>query len=229
MAVGVAKKRVGIVDDNAEHRAGLSRRARLAGFDPVPFEAQYSSVQELVETIKGANVYGVLCDHRLQEGNYAGFYGAEAVAALYDAIVPALLVTDYSAVDADGTIRRFRRRIPVVMSTAEVDPDAIVFALEYCDREVRRQEVPLSRRPRRSIVLIDDIREGPTGKQVIAFVPQWKADQAVSFPLTLVPEALQGHLKHDGMLLASVNVDAEAGDELFFENFELPPKEGAGK
>jgi len=117
------------------------------------------------------------------------------------------------------------RKIPVVIATGDVDPEGIQVGLDHCDREVRQKEVPLMRRPRRTIVLVEEVRDGPRGKQIIAFVPQWKPDEAVSFPLELVPAKLRSGLQLDSILLAMVNVDAERGDDLFFDNFEEPPKE----
>ena len=100
------RPRVAIVDDNPSHRRMLGQKTELAGFLPVPLDRKYATVDELVQSVREADVYGVLCDHRLREGNYAGFDGAEAVAALYGLPKPAILVTDYGSVDINGPIRR---------------------------------------------------------------------------------------------------------------------------
>ena len=186
------RRRLAIVDDNPSHRTMLGPRAKLAGFEAGSASANfYPSVDDLLGSIRKARVYGALCDHRLREGNYAGFDGSEAVAALYDLSKPALLVTDYGSVDIDTSIRTFRRRIPVLISTSEALPDRIIRGLEACEREVVQHEIPISRRPRRALVMIDEVVESPNGRQVIAFVPQWRANEAVSFPEMIVPVALR--------------------------------------
>ncbi len=217
--------RIAIVDDVPQHRGDLGLRVELAGYKPVPFEDRYSRPSQLVNEVKKHHIYGVACDQRLREGNYAGFDGAEAVAALYAASVPAILVTDYTAADFSGPIRRYRRRIPLVIRTSDADPETLQRAFRLCDQEVRQKEIPLTRRPRRAIVLIDGTRKGPNAEEeVIAFIPQWNSEEAVLFPATLVPAQLHSSLEKGRMLLASVNIDAETGDDLFFEDFELPPR-----
>ena len=219
------RRRLAIVDDNANHRNMLGLKAKLAGFEPVPLQQTYPIVDDLLSGIRKARVYGALCDHRLREGNYAGFDGAAAVAALYDDQKPAILVTDYGKVDIDTSIRTFRRRIPVLIPTSEALPDRIIQGLEACEREVVLHEIPISRRPRRALVMIDEVVQSPNGGQVIAFVPQWRANEAVSFPELIIPDALRAELKKDRILIAWVNTDAELNEDLFFENFELPPDE----
>jgi hypothetical protein len=218
---GKTKRRLAIIDDNPRHRDVLGLKAKLAGFVPVLLLKTYPSVGDLLEGIRKEKAYGALCDHRLREGNYAGFDGAEAVAALYDKGKPAILVTDYGKVDIDGSIRAFRRRIPVVLPTSEALPDRIIDGLVTCEREVIKHEIPIGRRPRRALVLIDEVWQG----QVIAFVPQWDPNEAVSFPESIVPAPLRPQLQKDQFLVAWVNTDADLNEELFFEDFELPSDE----
>jgi hypothetical protein len=219
------RRRLAIVDDDRNHRTMLGLKVKLAGFVPVPLEQAYPSVADLLENIRRKRVFGALCDHRLREGNYAGFDGAEAVAALYDRRKPAILVTDYGRVDADGSIRAFRRRIPVLLPTSEALPDCIAQGLEACEREVIKHEIPIHRRPRRALVMIDEVVGNSSARQVIAFVPQWEPNEAVRFPESIVPVRLRSELKKGRFLIALVNTDAELNEDLFFENFELPPDE----
>jgi len=73
--------------------------------------------------------------------------------------------------------------------------------------------------------MVDEVVQSPSGPQVIAFVPQWHTNEAVSFPESIVPIRLRAELKKDRFLIARVNTDAELNEDLFFENFELPPDE----
>jgi hypothetical protein len=85
------------------------------------------------------------------------------------------------------------------------------------------EKIPLALRPRRALVLIGDVTEGPDGRQVTAYVTQWNPHEAVHFPESLVPEAIRPYLKKDTFLLASVNIDAEKAEDLYFKDFELLP------
>jgi hypothetical protein len=226
MAVGVKdkpKQRVAIVDDNPNHRRMFGQQALLAGFLPVPLDQRYPDIAGLVASVKEADVYGVLCDHRLREGNYAGFDGAEAVAALYEVPKPAILITDYGSVDINGPIRLFRRRIPLLIATSDMRPDSIIMGLKNCEREVVFHDVPLARRPRRALVLVEEV----VGDQVNVFIPQWNPNEVVSLPVAMVPEALRPHLQKGNFLVAWVNTDAEQVGDLFFDDFQLPPANGA--
>src|SRR4051812_32806469 len=89
------RRRVAVADDNPAYRKQKSQLVEMAGFEAVPLTEQYSRMDDLLLAIANENASGLVCDHKLSEGNYAGFEGVEAVAALYGTTTPALLVTDY--------------------------------------------------------------------------------------------------------------------------------------
>jgi len=95
-------------------------------------------------------------------------------------------------------------------------------AFHACEREVLHADLATSRRPRRAIVLVNDILDQRRQKIVEAFVPQWNPHEAVGFPLELVPADLRPKVQPGTTLLASVNIDAESSADLFFGEFELP-------
>src|ERR1051325_497161 len=87
--------------------------ARAAGFRVHVVLGPITTVQQLLETARVEKARFALCDHRLSEGRYARFNGAEAVARCNQASFPAVLTTRYQRSDIDTSIRRWRRWIPV--------------------------------------------------------------------------------------------------------------------
>lgn len=215
--------RVAIIDDVKEHRERLGIQARLAGYEGVLLVGKYKKVQDLVVEVNQKRVDGVLCDLRLSDGNFASFNGAVAVAALYDAQKPSVLITDYSNLDSNNVIRLHRRKIPVLIKMENVGREVLRLALEASRAEIIEGKPPISRRPRRALVMIDEVRNDVGAGMVTAFVPQWKEDEAIAFPVELVPQPLRRHLKKNAFLIADVNTDAEDAADLYFDNFELPP------
>ena len=192
--VGLAatRSRLAIVNDVKAHRERLGLLAQLAGYQHVLLTGKYRKVQDLVAEVDQIGVDGILCDLRLSDGNYASFNGAEAVAALYDAHKASVLITDYSNPDVNTTIRLHRRKIPVLLNTEDVGRDVLRRALEASRGEIVDGKLPLARRPRRALVMIDEVGKAPYGRMVTAFVPQWKENEAIVFPEQLVPRRFGG-------------------------------------
>jgi hypothetical protein len=167
---------------------------------------------------------GLVCDHRLNEGNFAKFEGGEAVAALYESQWPALLVTDYGEREL-LSIRRYRRRVPVLIRGGRLDPDAIAGGIEAWEEEVINANMPLWRRPRSTIVIIDEVDDGPKGRMLTVFVPRWNQHESVCLPEDMLPQDFRPDLKKGRMLTATVNTDADNIEDLYFEDFKLTPDE----
>src|SRR5262249_7743526 len=89
------RRRIAIADDKPDYLTQKSQVVRMAGYEPVPLGGKYHAVGELLAELQTVKAEGLVCDHKLSEGNYALFQGAEVVAALYGSATPALLVTDY--------------------------------------------------------------------------------------------------------------------------------------
>src|SRR5438477_4527147 len=100
-----------IVDDDRESRSSYELVARAAGFRVEPVQGPVGSVDDLLKVAKKAKARFALCDHRLSEGHYARFNGAEAVARCNQIQLPAVLTTRYQLSDVDTSIRRWRRWI----------------------------------------------------------------------------------------------------------------------
>ena len=118
------------------------------------------------------NASGALCDHRLAFGSYASFQGAELVAFLYDIGFPALLVTQYSEIDADVSIRKWRKKIPTLISREEMSAEFIKIGFEKCLSELRGTK-NTERIAHRTLLRVTG-REYELGEEVVdVVIPGW--------------------------------------------------------
>jgi CheY-like chemotaxis protein len=209
-----------IIDDSSIAAMSTSVAVEDAGFVPIVLQDGFATLDDAVTTIRH-RADSAVCDHRLSFGNYAQFSGAELVARLYDEGTPAILVTQY-VMDADVSIRQFRRQIPVVLLRPQIEPSTVRAALARCVAEVGGQ-YGRERLPIRTLVRVLN-RSDEGGQSVIdALVPAWRTDEAVRFPLSLIREDLRPEAVPDARFFAEVNVGADANQDLFFANFERVP------
>lgn len=220
-------KKVAVLDDIRAHRVGYCAALTRQGNPAIPLERRFNSVDEVVKEVQGLGVYGVLCDLRLSEGNYArGFDGAQATAALYDARMPAVLATNYWVEEANYHIRQFRRWIPVLLKAGEASPLSIMQGLCECRRELDG-DIPVWRRSRRAMVIVRGIESLNSEDELVrAEVPQWRPDTLVGFPKRIIPPEMHAEIRPSAMFIAGVNIDAEEPADLYFEKFELAPSPG---
>lgn len=215
-------RKIAIVDDDESSADMASLQIEDAGFEPIIIDGPFGNVNDLATFING-QAQGAVCDHRLSHHGYANFYGAKLVATLYDLNIPALLVTQYVEIDEDVSIRKWKRKIPIVLSRDETDPISIKKGLEECIYELSGN-VPSTRVPHRTLLRITNIADESGEKVVDAIIPSWNPRKAVRFPVSLIPENLRNELKQDIWLFALVNIDAEESADLYFDKFELAPE-----
>jgi ActR/RegA family two-component response regulator len=217
------EKIIAIVDDDKSLAETTAWDVEEAGYQPFLLKNEhFHNVNELASLII-ENSQGAVCDHRLSNSGFANFFGAELVAALYDRKFPSLLITQYTEMDTSFSIRKWRHKIPVLLSREEADASTISRGIEVCKSELYGK-IPSTRKSRRTIVSITNIDQESGEMVVDAFVPSWNPYQAVRFPASLVPEHLRDILKPDVYLFAHVNTGAEKSDDLYFEKFELAPE-----
>jgi len=216
-------RRVAVVDDDPSQADVMSELIRDAGYEPIIILGpRFDRVEDLVDKVR-ESADAAVCDHRLQPRGFAGFYGAEAVAALIGLSVPSLLITQFIDIDADVSIRLWRHLVPVLLSRDEADPDRIVQGLNECIREAHGEHLS-TRRPWRALVQVDATNE-ESGKRVIdAHVPSWNPHQAVRFPAALIPQNLQPNLIPGSCFFAKVNIGADRAEDLYFFDFESAPE-----
>jgi hypothetical protein len=190
-----------------------------AGYDPFIVEGPYQDVNTLIEYIM-QNAQGALCDHRLTHRGFARFSGALLVASLIDKGLPAILVTQYKEIDIDVSIRKWRHKIPVLLSRDETNASTIRAGMAACVSELNGN-VAINRRPHRVLLRVTDISEESKEKVIDVIIPSWNPQRAVRFPASLVPQELQDKLRQDVRIFALVNIGAETSDELYFQKFEL--------
>ena len=214
---GKTIERVKIVDDDANGRKGVALIVGDADLEPLPEDGPLPKLNEFLSTAI-AEADAVVCDHRLKQGTYAHFDGAEAVARFYELGFPAVLFTAWSKADIDA-IRLYRRYIPALIPSDKVDPDSITKGFQVCVEEFNGRFLP-SREPVRTIVRIESVDREQKPPIVYAVVSSWNPREVVRFPLDVVAQNLRGYVEPDKRLFAKVNIGAEDQADLYFEDFE---------
>jgi hypothetical protein len=215
-----------IINDDETYQDMWSIQVEEAGYQPYivhrPSGRAFASVEELANEVENHAQYAVF-DHRLAQRDMAQFTGAEIVAALYERRRTApLLVTTFEKIDKDTTIRLYRRKVPVLLSSADFDnPDTIRDSFNVCGREIWKDDIPVERRAWRTLVQIEDHDTDSKIQTVDVLVPGWDPETKVRFPLDLMPANLRNQAIPGKRFFARVNIGALREEDLFFTDFEL--------
>lgn len=224
-----ASQQVAIINDDPSDRVVWSLQIEEAGYQPLVIEqpsgGSFDAVQQLLDEVEGRAKWAV-CDHRLSPRGMAQFVGAEAVAAFNrNRQTPALLVTTWSKIDVDVSIRQYRRHVPVMLDADEFqDPGIIRSQLDACFREVVEGQVPPHRIPRKTLVRIEATARETNLEVVDAVIPGWNPNTKIRFPLVLIGKHLHEYVCPGAFFSAYVNRGAEREEDLFLESFELAPE-----
>src|SRR5690349_3515273 len=100
-------QRIAIIDDESSDAQIPERDVAAAGFEPIVVNQPFKKFEDLTAFIR-SEAQGALCAHRLAHYGFDNFYGATLVASLYDLHIPAVLITQYSSIDNDVSIRKWR-------------------------------------------------------------------------------------------------------------------------
>lgn len=222
MIAQILPKKIAIVDDEKDLAESTGWDVEDAGFEPVIVDGPFSEVDALARYIV-ENAQGVLCDHRLANYGLTNFSGSTLLAELYDRKFPSILITQYTAIDANVSIRKSRRKIPVLLSRDEANAATIKQGIEDCVLELDGK-VPFTRIPHRTLLNITHITNESNEQVIDVIVPSWNPHKAVRFPASLIPQELHSALVVDRWLFADVNTGAEKSDDLYFDCFELTPE-----
>ena len=88
------------------------------------------------------------------------------------------------------------------------------------------KDIPVQRRPRRAVVMIDHVSPpGTHWRTLTVYVPRWREHEAILLSEELFPEQLRPGLRKGSVLTATVNADAEKSEDLYFEDFRMTPDE----
>lgn len=211
---------VAIIDDNPQTAEVVRYVVEDAGFNTWIFPDKGQTIDSAAQKIKD-NAQAAICDHRLSPLGFANFDGAELAARLISDNIPAILISQFVNQDYDVSIRRWRAKVPSLLSRDECRPETIKDALELCRREMSG-EVVAGRRKHRTLVRIADTQKEGEEEVIDAILPAWNRQQAVRFPVSLVPSPLRPHLKKGAYFIAYVNLAATRQEDLFLEGFEKP-------
>ena len=223
--------RVAVIDDieeQAETTAGIAEEASLVPTIISEADAGFQCPRQLFEFVKANNCTAVICDHRLTPRGFASFTGAEFAANAYVKSMPALLLSTFSAIDGDTSIKLYRARIPSLISRNDLEPRKIIDGLQRSARELAGH-IPSDRVLWRTLVRIEGISiEGET-PVAEAIVHTWKPGLAIRYPLALIEdEPIRQHLMINNSwpvrLFAEVNVGCTDAIDLFLRSFEWAPE-----
>jgi len=211
---------VAVIDDDKQSAAVTGVLLEEVGLRPRFVSPHYDDPARLASDI-ASTAEAAVCDHRLQPGGFASFDGATAVAALFRRGLPAVLITQF-LMDADTSIRRWRKFVPVLLTRERADGRLIAEGLERCASEIRG-EFTSERRPARALVRIENVTDESNQRVADALVPQWHVQQAIRFPVDLLPEALRDAVAPGVRFFAQVNINAPGDADLYLSDFELAP------
>ena len=215
--------KVAVVDDDPIAEAALRVLLEDAGYEAVGVDPPLESIDGAVAQIRRV-ASAAVCDHRLSPRGLAHFGGAALVAQLYSADFPAVLISQYFNIDQNVSIRKYRSRIPILLSRDEVGPDQLADAIRVCSDEISGQLLPQRRGWRTLVRLVAKDTEG--GEDVVdAIIPGWRTDEAVRFPAELLgphknalPVGRSDRLEL--RFFAKVNIGAKDARDLYLEGFD---------
>lgn len=214
-----------VVDDDDNSRETMAIILEDVGFDVELIEGEDLNKEKLVSDIVKMNCYGIVSDHRLSPGKMAQFTGAELLSLLYDHKVPPVLVTQFLDMDADVSIRKYRDKLPAVLAREDQTGDNILRLLEMSRRELE-YGYPVTRKPYRAIIRIEDYNVEDQVEVVDGIITNWRTDTAVRFPGSLIPEEIWLKIKSDpsrNRLVAFVNTGADHSKDIYINGIQLAP------
>lgn len=208
-------KRVGVIDDGEDSRNTYALMVEDANLEPV---LQNDSVTDLSNYLDSINEKfdALVTDHHLRKVmSYFPIDGAELAAHCYNQHIPSILVTKYEQPEI-LEIRKFRERLPVVLTPDEYNVDSLIAGLEKCINEFQGN-ISTERKAWRTLVRIDDVKDG---NNVYLIIPGWNSQQAISLNMNNLPVDLQTKIKPDMRFFAKVNIGNENANELFIKDWE---------
>jgi hypothetical protein len=197
----------------------------MAGFTLRHVSPSLRSIDAIINFIR-ETAQGAICTHRLIQRGPTYFYGAELAAALYDAKIPTLVVTQYTAIDFNGPLRKWRDKLPIVFNPREFDTDTILDGFDLCMQELQGN-FSKERMPHEVLLNVTNIELEGGEKVVDVNIPyDWDHYQIIRFPMSLIPANLHSQIIRDIWLKAEVNTDARFCDELYFRNITVNKLQG---
>ncbi|MGO7204471.1 hypothetical protein ACCT30_25090 [Rhizobium ruizarguesonis] len=209
-----------IIDDDTHTREEAVFWLQQGGFNAKPLNGKYG--QDIDRLVSDAcdGVDYVFTDQRLSTHGFAQIQGIELAARLNKINKPTILVTQFTETD-EAKFKPFRSQVPVILPRNKIDKADFRELFERVRLELTGQHSP-DRQLYRSTFAVESVEGNPP--MVVGFLPSWSQNSAVTFPLDLIPAALQTHVKPGGFLFVRVNLNAEKAADLYYEDFELAPE-----
>jgi hypothetical protein len=205
--------RVFVIDDDKYGRESSGFAVEESPFEPVIQESGITNLNSFLEN----NIHitdAVVSDHHLKKRNYFPENGAKVVYECYERQIPAVLVTRFGESEINE-IRKFREKIPVVLTPGEFNPDSLINSLETCINEFLGNRKP-ERVAWRTLIRIEDVVDN----NIFIFIPGWNYEVSISLNKQDLPRDIRNIIKADMRVHAKVNVGAERSEDLFFKDWE---------
>jgi hypothetical protein len=203
-----------VIDDDAQARHGWSLAIEDSKLHPFPQNEKVLNIDDYIPYLQRFDA--IVTDHHLMKKNYFPVNGAEIVYRCYDYKIPSILVTRYDDEKVVDEIRRYRNKIPIILSQEEYAPDTLRQGLEICLNEFKGKLLP-ERKLWRTFIRIDDIDK----THVYLLIPAWNPNKVVSINRNLIQEEILKVLNPDMKMFAQVNIEAKDVIDLYFKNWEL--------
>ncbi len=111
-------------------------------------------------------------------------------------------------------IRKYRQKIPIILSPEDFDPDSLLRGLEICVNEFKGKLIP-ERKLWRTLVKIEDINE----THVYLLIPAWNPNKIILVNRNIITLHISDRLSSDMRLFAKVNIGASPASELYFSDW----------
>jgi hypothetical protein len=205
--------RVCIVDDDDTARDSYRDSLYDSPFETFSPDSNISDPSIFFEGLRSTDA--VLTDHQLKKKSYFPLNGAELVASCFSRHIPSILITRYDKVQM-AEIRRFRRKIPVLINPADFDVDELPKKLEICINEFKGN-LRTERKLHRTLARMDSFDE----MYLYFIIPAWDPSEMISIERSELPSEINKIVREDNRLFVEANIGAEDKDDLFFENWEI--------
>lgn len=203
--------RIHIVDDNEIYRGTMEDTVTDSDFDPILQDKVEDIDQFFSKVVIGTDA--IVTDHHLSKKNYFPINGAQLASISYDKKIPTVLVTKYETYASD--IRKYRKKIPVILNPDQFEPDTLIHGLEVCINEFNGK-VRDDRKGWRALLRVDSDDD----THIFVLIPAWNPNEIVMLNKADLPDNIIAIAKPDKRLHAVINIGTESSNDLYFTEWE---------
>lgn len=212
-----------LIDDDLGTRTGYRFHVDDLELNAIEETGPINAVEALLKKMDALHD-AVICDLNLKTKNYSPFNGDELVSQFYSHHIPAVLCTRF-ADELPEPIKHKRRRIPVVLSSSEVNADSIKEAFSMCIQEFAGN-FSSQRRPWRAMVRVEGGEAvGGNHYRLNIVLPGWdpKTGLTIVVPAMGVLKEIcsRAEKKEIVRAFAQVNLGAEKASDIYIDEWAL--------